>query len=329
MPDNDAPRARMLPAAKKPLYVWASDHVVVTLPEGHPFPMGKYAALRRRLLEDGVLGHEEIHRSDPAPLEWLALVHEEGYLARVMEGRLEAQEVRRLGLPWSIELVNRARAAAFGTVMSAAAALDQGVAGNLAGGTHHAFRDRGEGYCLFNDLAIAIAVLRREGAARRPAIVDLDVHQGNGTAAIFANDPTVHTFSAHGASNFPLRKERSTVDIELPDGCDDRAYLETLDRFLLDALESHRPDLVLYQAGVDGLAEDRLGRLGLTRAGLAQRDERVFGACEKLGVPVAVTLGGGYAEPLEASIEAHVNVWRAARRARDRRPALLRSEHAG
>ena len=304
---------------RRPLYAWTSDHFAVPLPLGHPFPIAKYSALRRRLLEDGVLAPEEVHRSEPAPLDWIARAHDADYVERAVAGRLDADEVRQLGFPWSPALVDRARATVYGTVMAAAAALEHGVAGNLAGGTHHAFRDHAEGYCLFNDLAVAIAVLRAEGAARRPFIVDLDVHQGNGTAAMFTADPTVFTFSAHGVGNYPARKERSTVDIELPDGCGDAAYLDTIERFLPDALDGHASDLVLYQAGVDPLAEDRLGRLALTRDGLARRDEVVFLAAERHGIPVVLTLGGGYAEPLEASVEAHANVWRAARRARDRR----------
>jgi acetoin utilization deacetylase AcuC-like enzyme len=315
------PREADAPARAKPLLAWSSDHFAVPLPEGHPFPMPKYAALRRRLLEAGVLSAEEINRSEAAPIEWITRAHDPAYVERAVTGTLADDEVRRLGLPWSEALVVRARAAVYGTVMAAAAALEHGVAGNLAGGTHHAFRDRGEGYCLFNDLAVAIHLLRAEGAVCRPFIVDLDVHQGNGTASIFRDDPSVFTFSVHGAGNYPLRKERSTLDIDLPDGCGDDDYLETLDRFLPAALAEHEPDIVLYQAGVDPLAEDRLGRLRLTHAGLAARDERVLRLCEARGVPAVITLGGGYGQPLEASIEAHVNTWRAARRARDRRPA--------
>jgi acetoin utilization deacetylase AcuC-like enzyme len=305
--------------SRRPLFAWSSDHFPVRLPLGHPFPMAKYAALRKRLLEDGVLAPDEIHHSEVAPLDWILRVHDPDYVERAVAGKLDESEVRRLGFPWSSAMVDRARAAVYGTVMAAAAALEQGVAGNLAGGTHHAFRDHGEGYCMFNDLAVAIAVLRSEGAAKRPFIVDLDVHQGNGTAALFADDQSVFTFSAHGVGNYPARKEQSTIDIELPDGCEDADYLDTIERFLPSALAEHRPDLVFYQAGVDALAEDRLGRLSLTREGLARRDDLVFRAIEETGAPVVVTLGGGYAQPLEASVEAHVNVWRAARRARDRR----------
>lgn len=309
----------------RPLRVWASDHFDLPLPEGHPFPAAKYTLLRERLLADGVIAPHEVARSEPAPLEWLLEAHDADYVARVMEGRLDAAEVRRIGLPWSPGLVDRARAALFGTVMAAHAALEHGVAGNLAGGTHHAFRDRGEGYCLFNDVAVAIARLRRprsEGgaaAAARPFVLDLDVHQGNGTAAIFADDPTVFTFSIHGAGNYPLEKERGRFDLELADGAADDAYLAALDAHLPRLLDAHAPDFVFYQAGVDALASDRFGRLSLTHAGLAARDERVFAACEARGLPVAVTLGGGYARPIEDSVSAHAGVFRAARAARTRR----------
>ena len=305
----------------RPLLAWASDHFPVPLPEGHPFPIAKYARLRELLLCEGVLAPDAIARSEPAPREWLHAVHEPAYVARMLAGELDAAEVRRLGLPWSPELVARARAAVFGTVMAARAALVHGVAGNLAGGTHHAFRDRGEAYCLFNDHAIAIALLRREGDARRPFVVDLDVHQGNGTAAIFADDPDTFTYSLHARHNYPLRKESSTLDVELEDGAGDDALLAALDAKLPAALDRHAPDLAFYQAGVDALHADRLGRLRVTHAGLTERDRRVFAWLESRGVPVVLTVGGGYGRPLETTVEAHANVWRAARAARERRPA--------
>jgi acetoin utilization deacetylase AcuC-like enzyme len=293
----------------------------VPLPPGHPFPLEKYRALRELLLAEGVVVPGEIAASEPAPVAWLVRAHDPAYVARVLAGALDPGELRRLGLPWSPGLVARARAAVFGTVGAAFAALEHGVAGNLAGGTHHAFFDRGEGYCLFNDHAVAVAALRAAGRARRPFIVDLDVHQGNGTAALFAGDPTVFTFSMHGRTNYPRQKETSTLDLELEDGTGDAAYLELLDRRLEPALDRHRADFVLYQAGVDAHEHDRLGRLRLTHAGLAARDARVFAACEARGLPLAVTLGGGYGRPLESTIEAHAQVFRAARAARDRRPA--------
>lgn len=308
------------PASPRPLHAWASDHFDVPLPGGHPFPIAKYSALRERLVSEGVLSPEEVHPSEPAPIPWLAHVHEARYLERALGGGLDAAEVRRIGMPWSPELVLRARAALFGTVMATRAALRHGVAGNLAGGTHHAFRDRGEGYCLFNDVAVAIALLREDGHAARPMIVDLDVHQGNGTASIFAGDPSVFTFSIHGAGNYPALKETSSLDIELPDGTGDARYLDALRAHLQASIESHAPDFVFYQAGVDALAGDRFGRLALTHEGLVTRDAQVFAAVEAPALPIVVTLGGGYGRPLDISIAAHANVWRAARAARDRRP---------
>jgi acetoin utilization deacetylase AcuC-like enzyme len=310
------PRAGGDPA---PLAVWASDHLEVPLPPTHTFPMAKYRAVREILLADGTLAPGHLRRSEPAPLEWLATVHDEDYIERMLDGRIAAAEERRLGFPWSPQLVLRARGALYGTVMAARAALEHGVAGNLAGGTHHAFRDRGEGYCLFNDHAVAIAVLRADGLAHRPFVCDLDVHQGNGTAALFADDDSVFTFSLHGAGNYPAQKERGSFDLELPDGTRDEEYLAALDAHLPRTLDLHEPDLLLYQAGVDALACDRFGRLSMSHAGLAARDERVFALCEERAIPVVVTLGGGYGRPLEETVVAHANVFRAARRWRGRR----------
>ena len=306
-----------------PLHAWFSDHYDVPLPPGHPFPMAKYRAVRERLAADGVLAAGELHASEPAPREWLVQAHDEDYVDAALEGALSAERVRRLGMPWSEALVVRARAAVYGTVQAAYAALEHGVAGNLAGGTHHAFRDRGEGYCVFNDVAVAIARLREDGHAGRPLVVDLDVHQGNGTAKTFEDDPSVFTLSLHARTNYPLHKERSSRDVELEDGTGDATYLAALQRELEPALDRHAPDLVFYQAGVDAHEHDRLGRLALTHDGLAERDRRVFAACEARGLPVVISLGGGYGRPLESTVIAHANVWRAARAARDRRPATL------
>ena len=286
---------------------WASDHYEVPLPEGHPFPMPKYRALRELLVAEGVVAPE---RSLEAPREWLEAAHAPSYVQRALDGSLRPDEVRRLGLPWSPELIARARAAVYGTVRAAEAALEDGIAGNLAGGTHHAFFDRGEGYCVFNDVVVALRVLG--GKVARPFVVDLDVHQGNGTAAMLEGDVRAFTFSMHGRTNYPLHKERSSLDLELEDGCTDEIYLSLLEQHLPRALERHDPDFVFYQAGVDTLAADRLGRQQLTHAGLAQRDALVFEACERRGLPVCITLGGGYGRPLEATIEAHANVFRAA-----------------
>lgn len=306
-------------AGDHPLHAWSSDHHPLELPPGHPFPVAKYRALREKLLAGGVLAPGHLHASEPAPDAWLLLVHDADYLARIERGDLGAQERLRLGLPWSEQLVTRARAAVYGTVMAARAALAHGVAGNLAGGTHHAYRDRAEGYCLFNDIAVAIEVLRSERGIARPFVADLDVHQGNGTAAIYADDPDVFTFSMHGEANYPTPKERSTLDVGLELDCDDDAFLATLDAHLPAALDAHAPDAVFYQAGVDGLRQDRFGRLALTHEGLAERDRRVFRWCEERALPVVITLGGGYGRPLEATVDAYANLWREARRARDRR----------
>lgn len=303
----------------RPLLVWASDHHTFALPEHHPFPLAKYTRVRERLLAERVIEPQWLTRSEPAPEAWLHLAHDTTYVARTLRGEWSTEEVRRLGLPWSPELVTRARAALAGTVHAARAAREHGVAGNLAGGTHHAFPSRGEAYCLFNDIAVAVALLRREGGARRPFVLDLDVHQGNGTAACFADDPATFTFSMHARHNYPLRKERSSRDVELEDAADDAAVLAALDAHVPAALDAHAPDFVFYQAGVDALATDRLGRLRMTHAGLAERDRRVFAWLEERGLPVCVTLGGGYSRPLDDTIEAHVQVWRAARAARERR----------
>ncbi len=306
-----------------PLLAWSSDQFSFPLAESHPFPLPKYALVRERLLAERVLEPHWITRSEPAPEDWLLAGHDAAYVARSLRGAWSDAEIRRLGLPWSPELVTRARAALWGTVQASRAALAHGVAGNLAGGTHHAFPDRGEAYCLFNDFAVAVALLRRDGLARRPFVLDLDVHQGNGTAACFAGDATAFTFSMHARHNYPLRKEHSTLDVELEDGAGDDDVLAALDRHVRTALDAHAPDLVFYQAGVDALASDRLGRLRMTHAGLAERDRRVFAWLESRDLPVCLTLGGGYGRPLEDTVEAHANVWRAARIARSRRPPLL------
>jgi acetoin utilization deacetylase AcuC-like enzyme len=309
----------------RPLLAWSSDHCTVPLPVGHPFPMEKYRALRELLLAQGVLSADEVTRASPAPVEWLTRAHDPAYVERMLAGRLAAEEVRRLGLPWSEALVARARAAVFGTVEAARAALVHGIAGNLAGGTHHAFADSGEGYCLFNDVAVAVAALRADAAdghrkAARPFVLDLDVHQGNGTAAMFAGDASVFTLSLHSRTNYPLHKKTSSLDVALEDGTGDDAYLALLDRHVPAALDRHAPDLVFYQAGVDTHVDDRLGRLALTHAGLAERDRRVFAWAGERGLPIVFMLGGGYGRPLATTIEAHAGTWRAARAARARRP---------
>ena len=275
--------------------------------------MRKYRLLREALLASGVLPANELVPAEPVEVEALLRVHTPRWVRAVLEDRLTESEERRLGFPWSPELVMRSRAAVGGTCAAAARALAEGIGGNLAGGTHHAFPDHGEGYCVFNDIAVSIRMLQAEGGVRRALVVDLDVHQGNGTAAVFDEDPDVFTFSMHGERNFPFRKQRSSLDIGLPDGVGDDVYLDVLARHLPRVLEVARPDIVYYQAGVDPLAEDTLGRLSLTHTGLEARDTFVLEAARRSGIPVVVTLGGGYARPLEATVRAHIGTYRAAR----------------
>ena len=218
-------------------------------------------------------------------------------------GTLSVKEIRRIGLPWSLELVERCRRSVGSTLGACRAALEDGLAVSLTGGTHHAFADHGEGFCVFNDCAVAARVMQREGRAQRLVVVDCDVHQGNGTAAIMADDPTVYTFSMHGAKNFPFHKEHSNVDVELPDGADDAMYLDLLDAALDRVLPAARPDLAIYLAGADPYAGDSLGRLGLTKEGLAGRDRLVFDRCREAGLPVAVVMGGGYARRIEDTVD--------------------------
>src|SRR3954468_22894284 len=271
------------------MQVFHSDRYVVPLPTGHRFPAGKYRMLREILDRDGLIVDAELREAAPIDVDDLLLVHTASYVDSILHGTLGEIDQRRIGLPWSEELVLRSRSSAGGTLAAAFAALEDGVAGNLGGGTHHAFADHGEGYCTFNDHAVAIQRLRLEGRTRRAAFVDLDVHQGNGTAAIFAADPDVFTFSMHAAKNFPFRKQRSSLDIELADGCGDREYLERLEQHLPAVIAG--ADIVFYQGGVDPLAEDTLGRLSLTHQGLRARDRIVFDAMHARAVPIVLTLG--------------------------------------
>jgi acetoin utilization deacetylase AcuC-like enzyme len=283
--------------------IFYSDHYVLPLPPGHRFPMGKYARLRARVLEGDLAG--SAHAAPPAGDADIIRAHCPAYLGRVVGGTLTLAEQRRIGFPWTPEMVERSRRTSGATVAAARAALDDGVAVNLAGGTHHAFRDRGEGFCVLNDSAIAARTLQSEGRVQRVAVIDCDVHQGNGTAAIFRGDPTVFTFSIHGANNFPFAKEPGDLDVELPDGTGDRAYLDALERGLRETLARARPDLAIYLAGADPFYDDRLGRLALTKQGLLERDRLVLEACGRAGVPVAVTMAGGYARDIDDTVEIH------------------------
>ena len=289
---------------------WAYDHFALPLPAHHRYPRGRLQQVREGLLGEGSLQRERLYLSEPLDWDVLSIVHTSEYLARLRTGTLPRAQVLELGLPFSADLLTRARATAYGTLQAAHAALQDGAAANLGGGNHHGFADRPSGYCLFNDLAIAIRVLQDTRAAERFAVIDLDVHQGNGTAEIFRRDPDVFTFSMHAASNWPFTKAQSDIDIALPDGAGDEAYLAALKAPLDAIVQRFRPDIVFYQAGVDPLYSDRLGRLALTHAGLLQRDASVLGACRDANIPVAVTLGGGYAQPIEDSVLAHMNTMR-------------------
>jgi len=272
--------------------------------------MGKYRMVREGIVAAGVLPESAIHEPERIGRDQLALVHGARYIEAVADGTLTEAELRRLGFPWSPLLPERSFRTVQGTLEACRDALDRGAGINLAGGTHHAFPDHGEGYCVFNDVAVAIRVLERDGRIRRAVVIDLDVHQGNGTARIFDGDPDVFTFSVHGARNYPFRKERSRLDVELPDGCADAEYLDRLDRHLDPVLEEAEPDLAVYIAGADPYHGDRLGRLGLSIEGLAARDARVFDACARRRIPVAMVLGGGYATRLEDLVTIHANTVR-------------------
>jgi acetoin utilization deacetylase AcuC-like enzyme len=280
------------------------DHLEIPLPEGHKFPMLKYRLLRERILADGFW---KLDLANPATPETIALAHDPDYVVQFITGTLPPNAMRRIGFPWSEGLVKRTLASAGGTLAAARDAMETGFGGTLAGGTHHAFRSEGSGFCVFNDVAIAICKYR----PRRAAVVDLDVHQGDGTAHFFEHDPNVLTLSIHGANNFPFRKQRSTIDVELPDRTGDAEYLRALDLVLPRVFE-FAPEIVFYLSGVDALANDVLGRLALTPEGLKARDARVIGACFERNLPLVVTLGGGYSKPIELTAEAHANTFRVA-----------------
>ncbi len=294
------------------LTVWSSSRYTFPLPEGHRFPVAKYAMLREAVIAEGIVPAERVLDPPRASDDALALVHAPEYVRRFRDGALDAAELRRLGFPWSPALVERSYRAVGGTIEAARHALVHGVAMNLAGGTHHAFPDHGEGFCVFNDVAVAIRLLRRDGLVRRAAVVDLDVHQGNGTHAIFADDPEVFTFSMHGGRNYPFHKVAGTLDVELADGTGDDDYLEQLRAALPRVLAASSPDLVVYIAGADPHEGDRLGRLALTFDGLARRDAFVLDSCREVGIPVAVTIGGGYGRRIEDTVEAHLRTVRVA-----------------
>jgi acetoin utilization deacetylase AcuC-like enzyme len=287
--------------------VFYCDHFVLPLPPDHSFPMAKYRLTRERLVDERVIDPCDVVEAEAAPWDLLRLVHTSEYVDAVRMGTLPREMQRRIGFPWSPAMAERARRSVGATIQAAREALDSphGVSANLAGGTHHAFADRGEGFCVFNDVAVAARVLVADRRISRVAVIDCDVHQGNGTAAIFRDDPSVFTFSVHGANNFPFRKEVSDLDVVFADGTGDREYLDALERHVPGLLASHRPDLVFYLAGADPYEGDRWGRLKLTFEGLRRRDAIVLGTCRSADVPVAISMAGGYAPDVDAIVRIH------------------------
>jgi len=295
--------------------VYASDRYGVPLPPDHRFPITKYRLLRDALVRSGVIAPQQLREPNLASSEDLGLAHDGDYVRRALCGDLNERELRWLGFPWSPQLALRARCSVGGTLAAATSALKEGLAGNLAGGTHHAHPDHGSGYCVFNDVAVAVRVLKRKRLLNRAVVIDLDVHQGDGTARCFERDDSVFTFSIHGKRNFPFRKANSNLDVALDDGATDHVYLSELARYLDRVLEYAKPDLAFYLAGVDPLHNDRLGSLALTLQGLRLRDQQVIEACVGRQIPLVLVMAGGYAVPIEDTIAAHIGTYRAAREA--------------
>jgi acetoin utilization deacetylase AcuC-like enzyme len=281
------------------------DNYHLPLPDGHKFPMEKYRLVRDLLAPTG---HFRFECAPFATRQQLARVHTPDYLDAFFGGTLSEQAIRRIGFPWSEALIHRTLASVGGAVAAALDAMEHGFGGNLAGGTHHAFAHEGSGFCVFNDIAVAIEHLRALGLARRVAVVDLDVHQGDGTAAIYLHDPDVLTLSMHGANNFPFRKQQSKIDIALPNDTGDAEFLAQLEA-VLPRVFAFAPEVIFYQAGVDALREDKLGKLAMTHEGLSRRNRIVFDACRTHGIPVVVCMGGGYSLPIEHSVRAHAQVF--------------------
>lgn len=287
------------------MHLFYTDHFELPLPPGHRFPMSKYRLLRQRIVET------PLHRDDlllvpPAATdEQLSLAHAQQYVERVRDGLLTEPEIRRIGFPWSHAMVERSRRSSGATLAAARIALQHRVGINLAGGTHHAMSDAGEGYCVFNDAAVTIRTLLHEGTIQRAAVIDCDVHQGNGTAEILGKQSNVFTFSIHGEKNFPIRKTASHLDIDLPDGSKDEDYLRALTGGLDQVFQQRNYDLVIYLAGADPFEGDRLGRLSLTKSGLKQRDACVLHRCKELNIPVAIAMAGGYAPNVNDIVDIH------------------------
>ena len=300
------------------LQIFYCDHHHIDLPKGHRFPIEKYRLLRESLMALNILPPEELFEAPLARRDDLVLAHSTEYVDAVLNGTLDARAARRIGLPPGPQLIRRSLASVGGSLAASRAALRDGVSGNLAGGTHHAGRDFGEGFCLFNDLAVTAERLLHEGALRRVAILDLDVHQGNGNADIFGDRDDVFVCSVHADKNFPFRKVASSLDIPLPDGAGDEEYLRAVQQ-ALDATLAQNPEIVLYQAGVDPLKDDSLGRLDVSLDGLRRRDALVLEACAERQLPIALSLGGGYTRTIELTVQAHVQTYVELRRVYGRR----------
>ncbi|MFM2423121.1 MAG: hypothetical protein RL291_1651 [Pseudomonadota bacterium] len=294
------------------MQIYYPDVPDLPLPPGHRFPASKYRQLKDRLSEPGRLGRAQLLPSPLATRNELLRAHSPAYVDAMLEGTPTPTMMREIGLPWSETLIRRSRATVGGTLAAARSALRDGFSGQLAGGTHHAHQDFGSGFCVFNDFAVTARKLLDDGTVRRIAIVDLDVHQGDGNSAILGQDLRVHILSMHGAKNFPFKRVPSTRDIELADGTDDTTYLNHLAN-ALDEVVRFAPDLVLYLSGADPLAADRLGRLSLTHDGLKARDAHVFQTCHDHRIPVALAIGGGYAEPIELTVDGYAGTFDAAR----------------
>lgn len=285
--------------------VFYSDRFVLPLPEGHRFPMVKYSMLRERVAASDICDPGELRIPEPVTDAEILRAHDPGYLERVVTGTLSDKEIRRIGFPWTTRMVERSRRASGGTLGACRAALEDGFAANLAGGTHHAMHGRGEGYCVFNDSAIAARAIQAEGLVEKVVVIDTDVHQGNGTAEILTGDPSIFTFSMHGEKNFPFDKETSDLDIPLPDGADDTEFLDALERGLEESLDRSNAELAIYLAGADPFEDDKLGRLKVTKRGLAERDHRVLEAFRDRNIPVTVTMAGGYAREVSDTVDIH------------------------
>lgn len=295
----------------KPSYqprIFSTDQYTITLPEGHKFPVSKYGLLRRSVEKEGLF---QVQQAEFASPETVMLAHDPDYVKNFTAGTLAPAAIRRIGLPWSQVLVQRAFASVGGTISASLEAMQHGWGATLGGGTHHAFRAEGAGFCVFNDIAVSILLLRQRKLVQRAAVIDLDVHQGDGTAEIFQDDPDVFTLSMHCESNFPFRKKRSRLDVPLADGMEDTEYLHRLEE-VLPAIFAFKPDIIFYQSGVDPLATDVLGHLSLSPQGLMERDRRVLEAVRSFGAPFVLTSGGGYSKPIELSAEAHANTFRTA-----------------